>query len=137
MAYIDLVGIFFICNLIFEGVRSADMATAKKSSWVWEYFSKLDTDCKKVKCSECSKLLSYQGTTSNLADHLRNIHHVTPTGKMVSPSIGEFLIKKPRKCTESRQQEIVNRIVEMIIVDLRPLSCVEVCLCQLLHYTLL
>ena|SRR5205085_1745911 len=51
--------------------------TAKKRSWVWEYFSS-DNISKKSRCSLCKTLITTsKGSTTGMSNHLRSKHKIT------------------------------------------------------------
>src|ERR1043166_4754243 len=51
--------------------------TAKKRSWMWEYFSS-DNISKKSRCSLCKTLITTsKGSTTGMSNHLRFKHKIT------------------------------------------------------------
>ena len=101
----------------------------KKVSDVWNYFVKKKEE-KKAQCKLCGKQLAYHGGTSNLRDHLTNIHPVKyqPQGcsSMSKSKEGPMdRMFKTKCCSNTRSKEITDKIVNMIVMDTRPIRMVE------------
>ena len=101
----------------------------KKVSDVWNYFVKKKEE-KKAQCKLCGKQLAYHGGTSNLRDHLTNIHPVKyqPQGcsSMSKSKEGPMdRMFKTKCCSNTRSKEITDKIVNMIVIDTRPIRMVE------------
>ena len=99
----------------------------RKVSDVWNYFVKKKEE-KKAQCKICGKQLAYHGGTSNLRDHLTNIHPVKYQGcSSTSTSIEGPMDRmfKTKCCSNARSKEITDKIVNMIVRDTRPIRIVE------------
>ena len=116
-------------------MMETDSAAVRFSSDVWKWYKKL-SDKTKVECTLCEKKIAYRGGTTNLRNHLMSKHPLTykpKTKKGEGSSMGSVLkmqttldtAVKPRCCSESRAKEISERILLMIVLDLRPVRAVE------------
>ena len=99
------------------------MSKRKKTSPVWDFFSKVDG---KITCNVCKILLADGGGTSNLQKHLRGKHP-----EEARKAFGDSVDKKQsfmscfRKCSVIHANKITELISEVVVRDLRPLSIVE------------
>ena len=109
----------------------SDVFSTHKVSGVWKYFTKM-ADKKKAICSICKKALAYSGGTRNLREHLSSQHSLrnfsagsgkASTGNKTITSLDGFV--KSSKCTEARAKGITDRVSQMIVQDLRPITIVE------------
>ena len=108
-----------------EGCSSHGPPKKKARSDVWEHY-KLVEGQKKVLCMLCNpqKEISYHGGTGNLRDHLTSQHSsVYKSDKAKQTSFLEFI--KHSRCSEACAKEITNLIVNMVILNMRPLRVVE------------
>ena len=102
------------------------MATPSRS-WVWGHFSKLPDNPKSVVCTDCDKHLSYHGGTTNLSNHLNQVHGLQNPGNPTTPQRRmDGFIKARRNLSADRSAEITKKIAEFIAKDMRPLGIVEV-----------
>ena len=111
----------------FEAGSSCSRGPPKKKprSDVWEHY-KIVEGQKKVLCMLCNprKEISYHGGTGNLRDHLTSQHlSVYKSDKAKQTSLLEF--SKRFRCSEARTKEITDLIVNMVILDMRPLHVVK------------
>ena len=105
---------------------SSDIATTrKKVSDVWTWFTKLKEE-KKAQCRLCDKKLAYHGGTTNLRDHLLYVHPLKYSTKQqpVRQAVMDNFLKK-KACSSVRSKEITDKVVKMIITDMRPIRMVE------------
>ena len=112
-----------------SGSRSGTQGPLKKArSDVWEYYELLEGH-KKVSCLLCNprREISYHGGTGNLREHLTSQHpsvyKTSTSGKAKQTSLLEF--SKRSRCSEACTKEITNLIMDMIVIDMRPLRVVE------------
>ncbi len=95
---------------------------------VWKYCSKSSDSS--VKCGLCDKELTYSGTTSNLRDHLLRRHAVK-----YKPQQQKTLVSLRQKCPKSKAKAVMNLLVDVVTMDLRPIAIVEgVGMTRLLKY---
>lgn len=114
-------------------------------SGVWQYFTKLNGE-DKAECAVCKKTFGYKGgSTSSMNKHLKNAHptldrqyssakiddvensnsvssDVLPTPKKRQCNISSFVI---RPLDAMKKKKIDEKVLEMIINDLQPISIVE------------
>lgn len=81
---------------------------------------------RKVKCVLCNppKDILYHGGTTNLLEHLTSQHpldYKNDTAKQTS--LVDF--SKHSSCSEDRTKQVSDIIVEMLILDMRPLCLFE------------
>lgn len=92
---------------------------------VWKFFSRIkDNDNSKVRCDICKKEFAYHGTTSNMRDHLSRVHkdqYKRPTGSGST----QLSLHCVRKCSEARTAVIHQLLLDLVVLDIRPLSIVE------------
>ena len=110
----------------FEAGSSGSHGPPKKKprSDVWERYKLVGQ--KKVLCMLCNprKEISYHGGTGNLRDHLTSQHSsVYKSDKAKQTSLLEF--SKRSRCSEARTKEITDLIVNMVILDMRPLRVLK------------
>ena len=102
----------------------------KKTSWVWEYMTRMNDS--QVACNQCSKTLSFHGSTSSLSSHLTALHSLEDPRKpeVESPlrirSMESFVVRKNKQVHPERAKEITAKIAEFLAIDMRPISTVEV-----------
>ena len=105
-------------------------ASTVKSS-VWKFFTKVTIGTKrKAECNVCSKKLAYCGGTTNLWDHLKlhPLQHQRVHKAESAPGSGQSSLDsmfKSKRCSESRSKEITEKLVSMIVLDIRPIRTVE------------
>ena len=79
----------------------------KKTSTVWENFDKVgDTE---VKCSLCSKIMAYHGSTSMMRHHLDKIHHMEQDAP-TTPKITKFATSTTSERVFSKAGLIVSKL---------------------------
>jgi zinc finger BED domain-containing protein 1 (E3 SUMO-protein ligase ZBED1) len=109
------------------------LALGNKSSNVWQFMNKLDCG-KKAECKLCMKKLAFHGGTTNLHNHLRDVHplqYKVASKEAVSfgpkqSKLTEFSRFAPSKsCPQERGNKIDDLIVNFIIKDMRPLNSVN------------
>ena len=118
-----------------EGFTSEDfsqlsMASQREKLKVWESgFAKTGPNV--ATCVKCQppKDFAYRGGTSNLRNHLRDVHKINLTAddtssanKKQAGGIAAFF--KPAKISSVRAASCGDRIVEFVCRDLRPISIV-------------
>lgn len=102
---------------------------------VWSVFE-LVKDQKKAKCTLCLRELAYHGGTTSLRKHIETCHaiefaklrkesadskeHAKPASLKKHSSIDAYV--RRMTCSESRAGELTDAIVDMIALDLRPIS---------------
>ena len=98
--------------------------TSKRSpSDVWKHFIKMK-ETRKAECKICQKKLAYHGGTTNLRENLVKVHPLVY--KQESPK--QLFLQscmRPKFCSPARTKAITDKIVRMIILDLRPICVVE------------
>jgi zinc finger BED domain-containing protein 1 (E3 SUMO-protein ligase ZBED1) len=99
-----------------------------KSSPVWAHFE-LQVTQKSVKCKICHDVLSYNGSTGTMLNHMKR-HPTARTNNQenVQSSILPYVISnasQTRKCNNVRKEEIDQLLCEMIVGDMLPLDFVQ------------
>ncbi|XP_056132772.1 E3 SUMO-protein ligase ZBED1-like [Lampris incognitus] len=98
------------------------MATSKDlQSPMWEFFEK-NGEGNKVKCSICQTELAYNGSTWSMVNHIRLKH---PSEKLRTTGQQQTMLAFARCCDKAWGEKITNFIVEMVALDMQPLSIVE------------
>ena len=113
-----------------QPISNAGVTPSDGTSDVWKYFKK-KKEQKKALCTICNKLYAYCGGTTNLREHLEAFHSVVYKRRRSleeesgssQRSLDSFL--RPKQCSDARAKDIVQKIVSMIIVDMRPIRIVE------------
>jgi hypothetical protein len=98
------------------------MATLKAD--VWKYFSKIKPNEKdtKVKCELCSREFAYHGTTTNMRDHLSRVHKDQYQKSQSTSSTTQLTLV--RKCSEARAAAIHQLLLDVVVLDMRPVAVV-------------
>ena len=106
------------------GSSGSTFSSRRPSSDVWKYFVKLK-EARKAECKLCLKKLAYHRGTSNLCEHLLKVH---PLNYQTPSSAHQLSINnclKLKLCSQARAKAITEKIVRMIILDIRPIHIVE------------
>lgn len=97
-------------------------------SWVWKHFDKVDKDSAKCKkCDEEGKACNFStkgGGTSNLSNHIKKRH----PGLLASASAATTqsdIRAMGRLCDARKSALLKKKILNLVTVDLRPLSVVD------------
>ena len=80
------------------------------------------TEPKKAKCTLCEKTYAFDGGTSNLRDHLLQLHASNFKPKQ-QPRLDDFVIRG--ECPDSRAKRITELIADLVARDLCPAAVVE------------
>ena len=101
---------------------AAGNATVRSDVWKW--FNKC-SDTSKVECTLCKKIIAYRRGTTNLRNHLLSKHPLTykPVSAGTQTTIDTVI--KHQYCSQPKAEEITQRILLMIALDLRPVRMVE------------
>ena len=102
--------------------------SARSTSDVWNHFTRLK-ESRQAQCKLCDKKLAYHGGTSNLRNHLLQIHPLhykkdSGTSDSRQQTL-KSMLKSTTPCTVTRSKEIQDKIVRMIVLDMRPINMVE------------
>lgn len=113
---------------------------AKLKSWVWAHFMRVKEDSNVAHCTVCKENLNFTGgTTSWLSKHLKRKHGILPattveatesdeegeTPELVQKPITAYAPQKDLDFNSKRHRDITDKILNIVIKDLRPLSIVE------------
>ena len=85
---------------------------------VWKFFSKCTDSASRVKCDLCDKEFTYCCTTSNLRDHLQRDQYKPQQQQ-------QTLITLSQRCSESKSKAIMDLLVDVVAMDMRPMTIVE------------
>ena len=107
--------------------------TSKSRSDVWKYYKKIKS-ASRAKCTICKQDFSYRGGTTNLRLHLQAKHSLiyapknsekTSEEPCASKQMSLDIFLKQQYCSEARASAITERIVNMIVIDLKPIRMVK------------
>lgn len=90
---------------------------------VWKHFVKLK-ETRKAECKICQKKLAYHGGTTNLREHLVKVHPFVYKRESPKQLCLQSCMRQ-KFCSSARTKAITDKIVRMIILDLRPIRVVE------------
>ena len=96
------------------------MSGRKNKSLVWQYFKK--TGENKAECIYCKQQISYAGSTTNLASHVKR-RHKEPL--LALRPTNEISLINSEMAETSGVKAVNNSLMKMIAKDLQPLSVVE------------
>uniref|UniRef100_A0A8C5NCM1 BED-type domain-containing protein n=1 Tax=Gouania willdenowi TaxID=441366 RepID=A0A8C5NCM1_GOUWI len=97
--------------------RQGEQRKRRKLSKVWDHY-KLKREQNTVQCVYCKTELAYHNSTTSMLQHLSRKHPLyassLPSGSNRAPS-----------CSTAQAADFTDRILNMIVTDMRPLSMVE------------
>lgn len=103
-----------------------------KTSFCWKHFAKINGNS--AKCNICGKTIKTAGNTTNMKDHLRNVHKIreedqTPVSNSGTPRQASIAASFQNITDfggeDKKQKKINDAIVYMIAKDIQPFSIVE------------
>ena len=131
-------------------IAGDNMSERESTSIAWDFFSKVNDDGSKVKCSECLTVLSRGGkkdgkfNTSNMLQHLTSRHKLkyeakkierenagkssgtkVPKKRKIQPSLLSLVQQKEPWSNHPNSKKMDRLLAEMICLDVQPMSCVE------------
>ena len=94
---------------------------------VWKFFSRIKSNDKdtKVKCELCSREFAYHGTTSNMRDHLSRAHKDQYQKSQSTSGTTQLTLDRVRKCSQARAAAIHQLLLDVVVLDIRPIAVVE------------
>lgn len=134
-------------------IAEVDLTKSKKTyykpsfkSWVWTHMSLIKEEKELAHCDVCKTELKYTGgTTSVLIKHLKRKHGIEPApldkvpqvdqAGLTQTAITSFVPQKELDTNCKRHREITDKLINIVVKDLRPLSIVEdLGMREALHY---
>uniref|UniRef100_A0A3Q1FT65 BED-type domain-containing protein n=1 Tax=Acanthochromis polyacanthus TaxID=80966 RepID=A0A3Q1FT65_9TELE len=109
--------------------KTADKTTRTKSSKVWEHFS-LNAPNRRVTCKICKTDLAWHGSTTSLHEHLKRKHVLCLfrfsfcVFRKKQTNLSNFVYNK-KMLTPQECAPLTDKVLNMIVKDMRPLSMVE------------
>lgn len=110
---------------------------SRKTSSAWQFFEK---EGGKVKCTLCQKTFTYTSNTTNMLKHIDRMHAAASKAakesqpqppepkmpKLTQASIGDTMFNGVPYTKDSMRKKTIDKlVVEMIALDIQPLSVVE------------